>query len=369
MNGRGEVRVDPQTDPAENRRGGTAGPPSLQIFLRMAQCFSRDLAKVSHVYTFVDLFAGAGGFSRGFKEEGFKPVVAVENMPPVAETYRANFPEAVVIEEDIKNVHSLDILKVLEGRRPDVVIGGPPCEPFSRANPRRRKDPIERLYDDPVGSLVLHFIRIVGDLQPRVFVMENVPGIMDDGLDAVLREEFSEVGYDKIYFNILRAEDYGTPSRRVRVFISNIPLSPEKAPRKLRVIDAIGDLPEPDPIYNIPNHEPVPLSPRKLKKIAKLRWGEGLVRFKGYGGRVLVNVVRLHPYRPAPTVMGSSRFVHPFQDRLLTVREHARLMGFPDDHIFLGGRDVQFDEVGEAVPVPLARAIARVVRRYLEESA
>jgi len=132
-------------------------------------------------------------------------------------------------------------------------------------------------------------------------------------------------------------------------------------------MDAIGDLPEPDPIYNIPNHEPVPLSPRKLKRIAKLRWGEGLVRYKGYGEKVLSNIVRLHPYRPAPTVMGSSRFVHPFQDRLLTVREHARLMGFPDDHIFLGGRDVQFDEVGEAVPVPLAKAIARVVRKYLEE--
>jgi len=64
--------------------------------------------------------------------------------------------------------------------------------------------------------------------------------------------------------------------------------------------------------------------------------------------------------------MGSSRFVHPFEDRLLTVREHARLMGFPDDHVFLGGRDVQFNEVGEAVPVPLARCIAREILRNLE---
>ena len=66
--------------------------------------------------------------------------------------------------------------------------------------------------------------------------------------------------------------------------------------------------------------------------------------------------------------MGSSRFIHPFRDRLLTVREHARLMGFPDNHIFIGGRDVQFNEVGEAVPVPLARAIAREVKRYLKNS-
>lgn len=312
----------------------------------------------------IDLFAGAGGFSRGFKEEGFRIVAAVENMPPVAEAYRVNFPEAIVVEEDIRNVHAVDLLR-LTGRRPDVVIGGPPCEAFSRANPRRRKDPYERLYDDPQGSLVLHFIRIVGDLQPKVFVMENVPGIMDDGLDGVIREEFARVGYDRVYFNILRAEDYGTPSHRVRVFISNIPLKPKRVRKRLRVIDAIGDLPEPDPACGIPNHEPVTLSPRKLRRIAKLKWGESLVRYSGYGGRILGNIIRLHPYRLAPTVMGSSRFVHPFENRLLTVREQARLMGFPDDHVFVGGRDVQFNEVGEAVPVPLARAIARAVKEYL----
>lgn len=317
------------------------------------------------MFEVIDLFAGAGGFSRGFKEEGFRLVAAVENMPPVAETYQLNFPEAIVIQEDIKNVHSLDLLKIT-GQRPDVVIGGPPCEAFSRANPRRRRDPYERLYDDPLGSLVLHFIRIVGDLQPRVFVMENVPGIMDDGLDNVIREEFSRVGYSKIYFNILRAEDYGTPSHRVRVFISNIPLRPKRSKQRVRVIDAIGDLPEPDPLYGIPNHDPVPLSTKKIKRVAKLRWGESLVRYGGYGGRILGNITKLHPYRPAPTVMGSSRFVHPFENRLLTVREQARLMGFPDHHVFLGGRDVQFNEVGEAVAVPLARAIARAVKEHLE---
>ncbi|MEM0087902.1 MAG: DNA cytosine methyltransferase [Thermofilum sp.] len=319
------------------------------------------------MYEVIDLFAGAGGFSRGFKEEGFRIVAAVENMPPVAETYEANFPEAAVIQEDIKNVHSLDLLRIA-GRKPDVVIGGPPCEAFSRANPRRREDPYERLYDDPLGSLVLHFIRVVGDLQPRVFVMENVPGIMDDGLDGVIREEFARVGYDRVYFNVLRAEDYGTPSHRLRVFISNIPIRPKRSGRYVRVIDAIGDLPEPDPSCEIPNHAPVPLSAKKLKRVAKLRWGESLVRYSGYRGRILGNITRLHPYRLAPTVMGSSRFVHPFENRLLTVREQARLMGFPDTHVFLGGRDVQFNEVGEAVPVPLARAIARVVKEYLASS-
>ncbi|PLJ77687.1 MAG: DNA (cytosine-5-)-methyltransferase [Thermofilum sp. NZ13] len=315
------------------------------------------------MFRLLDLFAGAGGFSRGFKEEGFRIELGVENMPVIAETYAANFPEAKVLASDIREVHSSEILKLLGGR-PDVVIGGPPCEGFTRANPRRREDPYERLYDDPLGSLVLHFIRIVGDLEPKVFVMENVPGIVDDGLDVLLRREFAAVGFSKIYFNILRAEDYGTPSHRTRIFISNIPINPPKG-RKVVVLEAIKDLPPPDAYHGIPNHEPVPLGPRRFKRISKLKWGEPLVRYRGYKGRVLHNIIRLHPYRVAPTVMGSSRFVHPFEDRLLTVREQARLMGFPDHHVFLGGRDLQFNQVGEAVPVPLARAIAREVKKYL----
>ncbi len=271
-----------------------------------------------------------------------------------------------MVDEDIQEVHSVDILRMLKGRRVDVVIGGPPCEAYTRANPQRRKDPLERLYEDPRGRLVLHYIRIVGDLRPKVFVMENVPGIMDGGLDKVIREEFARVGYDTIYFNILRAEEYGTPSHRVRVFVSNIELRPPRRGKKT-VIDAIGDLPPPDPYYGIPNHEYVPLSRKKRKRVAKLRWGEALIHYRGYGGRVLGNFVRLHPYRVAPTVMGSARFIHPFEDRIITVREQARLMGFPDHHVFYGGRDAQYNQVGEAVPPPLARAIAEYVLKWLED--
>jgi len=317
------------------------------------------------MYKVIDLFAGAGGFSRGFKEESFKIIGAIENFKPVAEAYSTNFPETKIVVDDIKNVDALEFIDYI-GDEPDVIIGGPPCEPFTRANARRYPNPLDRLYKDPIGRLVLHFIRFVADIQPKVFVMENVPGILEGELAEALRKEFKRVGYERIYFNKLRAEDYGTPSRRLRVFISNIPIRPPKVKRKIRVIDAIGDLPEPDDIHDIPNHEYVPLSPRKLKKIRRLKWGQALIHYGGAEHRVYTNFVRLHPYKLAPTVMGSSRFIHPFRDRLLTVREHARLMGFPDDHIFIGGRDVQFNEVGEAVPVPLARAIAREVKKYLD---
>ncbi|HDI31775.1 MAG TPA: DNA cytosine methyltransferase, partial [Thermofilum sp.] len=147
------------------------------------------------MYTIVDLFCGAGGFSRGFKDEGFKVILGVENLDIIAETFKKNFPEAVIIVEDIKNVHSKDIIEIVD--EPDVVIGGPPCEAFTKANPRRKENPIDRLYSDPIGNLVLHFVRIVGDLRPKIFVMENVPGILEGELKHYLTKEFGRVGYEK----------------------------------------------------------------------------------------------------------------------------------------------------------------------------
>ncbi len=306
----------------------------------------------------VDLFAGAGGFSRGFELEGFRVVVAVENFKPVAETYKTNFPETELIVKDVKLVTGREIERMCGDV--EVLIGSPPCEPFTSANVKRFPKPEDRLYVDKRGQLTLHFIRLVKELKPKVFIMENVPKIME--LRGALVREFREAGYD-IHFNLLKAEDFGNPSKRTRVFISNVRIEPESEGERRRVIDAIGDLPEPD--GTIPNHEVLLKIPRgKLEKIRRLRWGQSLVRFEG-AGRVCTNVTRLHPYKLAPTVMGKSRFIHPFEDRFLTVREHARLMGFPDEHIFLGGKNVQYDMVGEAVPIPLARAIARELRGYI----
>jgi DNA (cytosine-5)-methyltransferase 1 len=106
------------------------------------------------------------------------------------------------------------------------------------------------------------------------------------------------------------------------------------------------------------------VSPRKVRGISRVAWGQALYTYRGSGG-VYRNFIKLHPNKPAPTVMGSVRFIHPYEDRLLTVREQARLMGFPDNHVFLGSRDSQFNQVGEAVPPPLARAIAEVVKGAL----
>ncbi len=313
----------------------------------------------------VDLFCGAGGFSRGFRDVGFLVKLGIDIDYNCVRTFSLNFPESIVIHGDIRNITGLDMVRIV-GRRPDVVIGGSPCEPFTAVNPRRMDDPLDRLYVDELGQLTLHFIRIVGELQPRVFILENVPELAEEPLRSAIIEEFSRVGYSKVYFNILRAEHYGTPSIRRRLFISNIELRPKKIGKIVTVWDAIRDLPPPDS-SDIPNHEYVHVSLRKSKRMYKLRIGDSLYRFKGHEG-IFQNYIKLRPDKPAPTVMGCSRFIHPFENRLLTVREQARLQGFPDDHIFLGPKDAQFNQVGEAVPVPLARAIAKYVKEYLLNS-
>lgn len=319
-------------------------------------------------FTLIDLFAGGGGYSRGFAEAGFRILAAVENNPPVAKTYKANFPEATVIADDVKDVDYSYLRSLLGISRGDVdvVIASPPCEPFTAANPRRMRDPIDRLYSDPAGQLFLHAIRIIGDLRPKVFVIENVRGIMEPPIAESIRRELARVGYTEVYFNVLRAEEHGSPSMRTRVFVSNLRLRPRKKPGPT-VWEAIRDLPPPG-ASSPPNHEyPQELSGRMRSRVSKLRWGEALIYFEG-ATRRHPNYIRLDPRSRAPTVMGSSRFIHPYEDRLLTVREQARLMGFPDYHVFLGSRDLQYDMVGEAVPPPLARAIAEEVAEALRES-
>lgn len=319
------------------------------------------------VYNVIDLFSGAGGFSLGFHlTNRYRSILAVDNFKFAALTYKANFPNSTMILSDIKELHSQDLLSFVKPDEVDIIIGSPPCEPFTGANPRRERNPLDRLYVDPQGQLTLHFIRVVGLYRPRVFIMENVPAITENGLKEALIIEFKRIGYSKIYFNILQAEKHGTPSHRTRVFISNIPIKPRSSQHLITVVEALKGLPPPGSPY-IANHEPPPELPwQKLRKLPRLRAGKAMIYYQGASG-LLPNLIKLDPWRVAPTVLGSSRFIHPFEPRLLTVREQARLMGFPDSFVFIGGRDSQYNMVGEAVPPPLAMSIAQVVASKLDE--
>lgn len=316
--------------------------------------------------TAIDLFAGAGGFSRGFAEAGFDVLAAVENEPGARQAYAANFPDHRLLTDDLKRV-DFDALREEVGS-PDVLIGSPPCEAFTVANAGRARDPLDRLYKDAAGVLTWHFIQALGKLRPRSFVMENVPGITEGALKRELRLLFRKAGFPRVWFNELRAEEHGVPSRRTRIFASDLELRPAPQPPPPTVWEVIGDLADLEATGDLPNHAKLTVSRREGARISGLEEGQSLYHWRNPQGRVFGHKTRLAPDEVAPTVMGSSRFVHPHDNRFLTVREHARLMGYPDDHVFAGGRGQQYDQVGESVPPPLARAIAEEVRRRLGEA-
>jgi len=186
----------------------------------------------------VDIFAGCGGFSLGF---GRAVRAAIENHPQIVKTYMHNFPWVSVFPEDAKRVCGRVILEALG--EVDVVIGGPPCEPFTSMNKRRKKDPLDRLLSDAQGRLVMEFIRLVDELRPKIYVMENVPELVEEPLGSILRRFFARIGYDA-HFNFIEAHRYGVPSKRCRVFISNLKIDLSGMEERAKCVEeALAGLP------------------------------------------------------------------------------------------------------------------------------
>jgi len=316
-------------------------------------------------FSVIDIFAGGGGFSYGFKKLDFSIEAAVEINQAAAETYRLNINPKLLINDDIRNVSGREF----PTQNPDVVIGGPPCEAYTPVSLNRMEQPTDRLYLDPRGRLTLEYIRLVAHLQPKVFVMENVVQITEGQLKYALIEEFKWAGYEKIYFNIIRSENYGSPSERTRVFVSNIYfrdyLDRFRVHKKTTVWEAIGDLPKPDWPHEFYNHSWVDIPKKFKKRWEKLKFGQAALFF-GRKGQTFKDFTKLDPDKIAPTVKGSGRFLHPYQPRLLSVREQARLMTYPDSFIFEGGLNEQYNQVGESVQPLVSTMIATAVREFLK---
>ena len=317
----------------------------------------------------IDLFSGAGGFSAGFVFDFSDGHLAVDIDQLALNTYQSNYPDATILREDIGQLHSTRLEKLLGGR-PHIVIASPPCEEFSRANPKSQTPAIERVYGTGTARLLLDTIRIIGDLEPLVFVIENVGAILESGGMDIIRSEFERVGVNDVQFNMIRAHRHGNPSKRLRVFISNLRLKlpRQKAPS---VIESIGDLPPLGinaiftPREEVPNHRVRPITDDKLKRVRKTRWGRGAKAFR-VKDRSMPNWIRLSPNQVSTSINGLSRYIHPFEHRLLTVREHARLMSYPDTFLFTGPTDSQYNQVGESVPPLISKLIAKEVTSHLD---
>ena len=174
-----------------------------------------------------------------------------------------------------------------------------------------------------------------------------------------IRKEFSTSSYTNIYFNLVESLDYLVPSARKRVFVSNFKLSKPTLNNKLpSVSSAFDGLPHPESMHDIRNHSLLPPSRNIAKKIPRTPPGGALVYFQGGSNKTYRNYIRLEYDLHAPTVMGKSRFIHPLYNRLCTVREHARLMSYPDNFYFSGPTAWQYNMIGESVPPLLSKGIA-----------
>lgn len=325
-------------------------------------------------YTYMDLFAGAGGMSLGFDNAGFKNLLAVEFNKDFAETYKKNFPRHNLIVDDIKNVTEQQIYDIIKNEKVDVIIGGPPCQGFSIAGNIGRN-----FIDDDRNRLFKEFVRFVKIIKPRVFVLENVAAMERHDKGKTIKEivsSFKEIGYD-IKYKVLNAVNFGVPQERRRIFIvgtlgENNFEYPQEINKIVTVKDAIDDLPklEDGETSEIPNHTAMKHSAQMLEKMSYVSDGGNRndipenLRPKSGDSR---KYIRYDSKKPSFCVTGDMRKIfHYSQNRALTCRELARLQTFPDSFVFLGNTGKVQQQIGNAVPVLLASKIALQVKEVLD---
>ncbi len=345
-------------------------------------------------FNVLDLFCGAGGLSYGFECAGFNILLGIDNDAKALETFELNHKGSKSICGDITQITYEEHIKpLLNGKQIDVIIGGPPCQGMSLSGPRK--------FDDPRNKLYISYIRLVKEIQPKAFVIENVPGLV--GLfggqikDNII-EKFSEMGY-QIQYKILCSSDYGVPQSRKRVIFVGTKIGEfEYPPIDTNVVTcsmALSDLPtlenelgteisayalSPQNYYQqlmrkqsdvVLNHVAANHSD-KVKTIISLVPDGGNYKDLPEEYRNSRNFhvawTRFASNKPAPTIdTGHRHHFHYKYNRVPTVRECARLQSFPDNFRFLGNKTQQFRQVGNAVPPLMAQAIAKQVKKMLEK--
>ncbi|BAI72107.1 DNA (cytosine-5-)-methyltransferase [Azospirillum sp. B510] len=334
----------------------------------------------------IDLFCGAGGLTLGFVQAGFRPVFAIDDDRHAAETYRLNFGDHIICG-DIRQIESFPAA--------DVVIGGPPCQGFSRLGKQTHGLPTEKSYEG--NGLWAEYMRCVEQAQPKLFVVENVPDFFKHFAWEGIQREAARLGY-QLAHAVLHAADFGVPQKRQRAIIIGSRVGKPRLPmpthqQKLNLLgqpvwrtvrDAIGDLPlEPN---NINRHDFRNASELSIRRYKAIPPGGNRKNIpdeiqlpcwknknpKSGGSADLMG--RLLWDQPALTIRTEflkpekGRYLHPQAHRSITVREGARLQTFPDDFKFAGSNYQAAKQIGNAVPVLLARRIAETVLALMFET-
>lgn len=329
----------------------------------------------------ISLFSGCGGLDLGFERAGFEVPVANEFDPSIYETFKINHPDTHLVEGDIRKVTSEEISKYISGEI-DGIIGGPPCQSWSEAGSLKG-------INDERGQLFFDYIRILKDFKPKFFLAENVSGMLanrhNEAVQNIIRM-FDEAGYDTT-ITLVNAKDYGVAEERKRVFYIGFRKdlgiaftfpkgSTTDDSKKLTLRDIIWDLQDTAvPSGEKNHHNPAAInnneyfvgaySPIFMSRNRVKSWDEQAYTVQASGRQC-----QLHPQAPKMVKVGTNdcRFVEGKEDlyRRMTIREVARVQGFPDDFKFVyKDTNTAYKMIGNAVPVNLAYEIAVAIKMHL----
>jgi len=320
-------------------------------------------------FTVVELFAGAGGLALGLEKAGLKTIFLNENNKDAVKTLIKNRPKWDINNEDVKNVS-------FKGMKADVVTGGFPCQAFSYAGKRLG-------FEDTRGTLFFEFSRAVKEIQPKIFIAENVAGLVshDKGrtLKTILKIFKEDLDHYDVEYKVLNSVDFSVPQKRKRIIIVGTKKRIKfNFPKEHKKIITVGEA-----LKNVPKSEGTTYS-EKRKKIMKLippggcwinlpedikKEYMGVSINSGGGKRGMAR--RISWDEPCLTLTTSpsqkqTERCHPKETRPFTVREYARIQTFPDDWKFEGSISSQYKQIGNAVPVKLAKEIGKEIVKALK---
>lgn len=361
---------------------------SLEKICRTLSCDVGDVMEITELedekkkesLKVIELFAGAGGLALGIEQAGFETIGLIEIDKSASDTLRCNRPNWRVINEDVEKISPLDLedyFTIKKGEL-DLLSGGAPCQSFSYAGKRLG-------LQDARGTLFYHYAVFLQKLQPKMFLFENVRGLLSHDKGQTINnmlDIFKEQGYT-VQKKVLNAWDYGVPQKRERLILIGIRNDlvdklefdfPIQHKYKPVLRDILLDCPKSEGSkYSESKTEIFELVPpggywRDIPKDIAKEYMKSCWHMEG--GRTGI-LRRLSLDEPSLTVLTSpsqkqTDRCHPLEARPFTIRENARCQSFPDDWVFCGSVGQQYKQVGNAVPVKLAYEIATKIKESLE---
>ena len=313
----------------------------------------------------VSTFSGGGGSSLGYKMAGYKVALACEFVPAAAETYKSNFPETVIDGRDVRDVTGKELLEraKVEYRELDILDGSPPCSSFSTAGSREKGWGKTKGYSETsqrTDDLFFEYARLIEEMQPKVFVAENVSGLVKGkakGYFLEILHRLKSCGY-KVKCKVLNAAWLGVPQSRQRTIFVGVrndlgfePVYPKPDAFCYSLKDAIGDSKDGITAENDISKYAIG---KEWDKIGK----------PGTQSEKYFQLVRPAWEKPCPTItatsaiVGSASVTHPSQKRKFSIQEIKRICSFPDDYILQGTYAQQVERMGRAVPPVMMKQIA-----------